>query len=96
VKRPPIRAAGFDLDAVFDPVLPLKESAEYLGYRGKDPVKSLRRLDLERTPIAGTGRARPRFGHRLSVLNAHIASLTNPASRIRKAGTRTRSSRIRP
>jgi hypothetical protein len=64
-----------------DPVLPLRESAEYLGFRGKDPVKSLRRLNLARTPIAGTGRVRPRFGHRLSVLNAHLESLGDPKSR---------------
>ena len=73
----------------YDPVLPLRESAEYVGFRGKDPVKSLRRLNLERTPIPGTGKMRQRFGHRLSVLNSYLESLRNPQSRVH---TRTRQS----
>lgn len=73
----------------YDPVLPLKESAEYLGFRGKNPVKSLRRLNLERHPIPGTGRIRPRFGHKLSVLNACLASIADPKSRIHVAARRT-------
>jgi hypothetical protein len=69
-------------DPRYDPVLPLIESARYLGFRGKDPVKSLRRLNLERTPIPGTGKLRPKFGHKLSVLNAHRDSLSDPKSRL--------------
>lgn len=76
-------------DPRFDPVLPLKDSAEYLGFRGHDPVKSLRRLNLERTPLPGTGLVRPRFGHRLSVLNAHLASIADPKSRVHVAARRT-------
>jgi hypothetical protein len=77
-----LRPAGTVTDNPrFDPVLPLIESARYLGFRGKDPVKSLRRLNLERTPIPGTGRRRPKFGHKLSVLNAHRDSLSDPKSR---------------
>lgn len=67
--------------ASYDPVLPLRESANYLGFRGKDPVKSLRRLNLERTPIPGTGRQRPKFGHKLSTLNAYRDSLSDPKAR---------------
>lgn len=69
-------------DLVYDPILPLKESANYLGFRGKDPVKSLRRLKLERQPMPGTGHERPRFGHRLSALNAYLSKLSEPSSRI--------------
>lgn len=69
-------------DLAYDPILPLRESANYLGFRGKDPVKSLRRLKLERHAMPGTGRERPRFGHRLSDLNAYLAQLNDPASRI--------------
>ena len=76
------------IDTRFDPVLPLKESAQYLGFRGKDPVKSLRRLNLRRDPIPGTGRIRQRFGHRLSVLNAHLESLRDPKSRVHVAAER--------
>jgi hypothetical protein len=74
-------ARALPLDGAYDPVMPLKESAEYLGFRGNDPVKSLRRLNLERTLIAGTGQRRPKFGHRLSVLNAHLAAIADPKSR---------------
>jgi hypothetical protein len=73
----------------YDPVLPLKESANYLGFRGKDPVKSLRRLNLARTPIPGTGKRRPRMGHRLSVLNAHLDAIGNPKSRAHVGAVRT-------
>lgn len=73
----------------YDPVLPLNESARYLGFRGKDPVKSLRRLKLERTPIPGTGRVRPRCGHRLSVLNAHLTAIADPKSRAHLSARRS-------
>lgn len=66
-------------DTTYDPVLPLKEAAEYLGFRGKYPTRSLRRLNLERTPIAGVGDQR--MGVRLSVLNAYLARRQSLASR---------------
>lgn len=67
------------LDVTYDPVLPQKEAANYLGFRGADPTRSLRRLRLERTQIPGRGR--PRFGYRLSVLNAYLELLQDPRAR---------------
>ena len=61
----------------FDPTLPLAEAARYLGCC----VKTLNKFQLERTPIPGTGRKRPKFGIRLSVLNAFRDRLANPQAR---------------
>lgn len=63
----------------YDPILPPSEAALYLGFRGQDPTRSLRRLNLARSPMPGTGTSR--FGYRLSVLNAHLAALGDPRSR---------------
>lgn len=79
---PPPEGSATPSCSGFDPLLPLKESAHYLGFRGKDPVKSLRRLNIERHPMPGTGLARPRFGHRLSTLNAYLDSLADAHSRV--------------
>lgn len=65
----------------YDPVLLQREAAEYLGFRGSDPTRSLKRLDIERTPIPGTGRVRLKFGYRLSVLNQYLQAAADPKSR---------------
>jgi hypothetical protein len=73
---------------VDDPILPMKDSAIYLGFRGKNPQRSLYRLiqagQLERAPMPTTG-PEPRFGIRRSVLNRYLASLANPRARNLKA-----------
>lgn len=61
----------------FDPTLPQKAAAAYLGCS----TRTLRRLTLERTPIPSTGRQRAAFGYRLSTLNKYRDSLADPASR---------------
>lgn len=76
-------------DAIYDPILPQDESAEYLGFRGKYKTRSLRRLNLERAPMPGRGQT-TRYGYRLSVLNAYLASLADPNSRkppLRRVGS---------
>lgn len=64
---------------VDDPILPPLDAARYLGFRGEDPARSLRRLNLERSPMPGTGETR--FGYRRSVLNQYLASLADTRSR---------------
>lgn len=66
----------------YDPILPAMDAARYLGFRGKEPTRSLRRLKLDRARMPGTGE---RYGYRLSVLNAHLEAINNPASRKRSA-----------
>lgn len=61
----------------YDPTLPQKRAAEYLGIS----PRTLRDLNLERTPVPGTGTKRPAFGYKLSTLNAYRASLADPRSR---------------
>lgn len=68
-------------DNGFDPILPRLEAARYLGFRGKQPTRSLVRLALERTPMPGTGKTR--WGYRLSVLNAYLAELARKQGRER-------------
>lgn len=69
---------------VDDPILPMKDAAIYLGFRGANPQRSLYRLvekgHLQRSPMPGTG-AEPRFGIRRSVLNEYLAALANPRAR---------------
>lgn len=65
---------------VDDPILPMKDAAVYLGFRGKNPQRSLYRLNLERAPMPGTGKE-PRFGIRRSVLNKCLADLASARSR---------------
>lgn len=62
----------------YDPILVPKDAAKYVGH--KHP-RTLVRLAVERAPIPGTGTARPRFGYRLSVLNALLASWADPKAR---------------
>lgn len=69
---------------VDDPMLPLKEAGEYIGCRGSDPAKTLRRLNIELDPMPGTGNKRPRVGCRRSKLNAYLESLKDPKSRTPK------------
>lgn len=61
----------------YDPTLPQKRAAEYLGVS----ARTLRALNLERTPVPGTGTKRPGFGYKLSTLNAYRESLAAPQSR---------------
>ncbi len=72
---------------VDDPILPMKDAAVYLGFRGKNPQRSLYRLveagKLARAPMPGTG-AEPRFGIRRSVLNAYLAALASPRARVQR------------
>lgn len=68
---------------VDDPILPPIDAARYLGFRGKDPGRSLRRLNLRRDPMPGTGED-ARMGYRRSTLNAYLASLADPQSRAPK------------
>jgi hypothetical protein len=63
---------------VFDPVLSIEASAKYLG---DISTRTLRRLNLARAPIPGTGQKRARYGYRLSVLEAYLARLENPKAR---------------
>lgn len=67
-----------------DPILPMKDAAIYLGFRGKNPQRSLYRLvdegKITRSPMPGTGKE-PRFGVRRSELNRHLAALSNPKAR---------------
>lgn len=66
---------------VDDPILPALDAARYIGFRGEDPARSLRRLNLKRDRMPGTGRE-PRFGYRRSTLNAYLKSLNDPSSRM--------------
>lgn len=70
---------------VDDPILPPLDAARYLGFRGDDPARSLRRLNLERSPMPGTGTTR--YGYRRSVLNRYLAELADPHSRRPKVRT---------
>lgn len=60
---------------VHDPIYPPKKAAEYLGCS----TRTLRRLNVERHPMPGTGVSR--FGYRLSALNAYLAQLADVRSR---------------
>lgn len=62
----------------YDPVLPPKEAALYIGR--KHP-KTLIRLNVERTQLPGTGTKRPAFGYRLSVLNRLLDEIADPKCR---------------
>lgn len=62
-----------------DPILPPREAATYLGFRGAQPTRSLLRLKLDRHPMPGVGTTR--YGYRLSTLNRYLESLANPQSR---------------
>ena len=64
---------------VDDPILPPIDAARYLGFRGEDPGRSIRRLNLERAPMPGTGETR--YGYRRSILNKYLADLANTRSR---------------
>jgi hypothetical protein len=72
--------AGQPAPESFDPTLPQKQAAAYLGCS----TRQLRRLTLERTPIPSTGTKRLAFGYRLSTLNRYRDSLSDPASRSSK------------
>lgn len=61
-------ATGVNLDYVDDPILAPKDAARYLGRA----TRTLRKLDLERSPMPGTGLE---WGYRRSVLNRHLNSL---------------------
>lgn len=61
---------------VYDPILSRKKAAEYLCRSGK----TLDRLNLKRDPMPGAGQ-RVEMGYRLSTLNAHLASLSDPKAR---------------
>jgi hypothetical protein len=67
-----------------DPILPMKDAAEYLGFRGKQPQRSLYRLvdagKITRAQMPGTG-AEPRFGVRRSELNRYLKALNDPKAR---------------
>lgn len=65
---------------VDDPILPPMDAARYLGFRGDDPTRSLRRLKLKRSPLPGTGSSR--HGYRRSVLNQYLTDLENTRSRL--------------
>lgn len=60
---------------VYDPMFAPKKAAEYLGIS----PRSLRRLNIDRHPMPGTGDSR--HGYRLSALNTYLASLANARSR---------------
>ena len=68
---------------VHDPILPPGDAARYLGFRGKNVQRSIARLGLKRDPMPGIGTTR--FGYRLSTLNAYMAAIADPASRVRRA-----------
>lgn len=70
---------------VDDPILPPKDAAVYLGFRGEDPTRSLRRLRIKRSPLPGTGKKKERYGYRRSVLNQYLAELEDLRSRRPKA-----------
>lgn len=70
---------------VDDPILPPMHAARYLGFRGEDPARSLRRLLLKRSPMPGTGTSR--YGYRRSVLNKYLADLEDTSSRRPKVRT---------
>jgi hypothetical protein len=72
----PARPEGAASLYVYDPILSRKKAAEYLGRSGK----TLDRLNLKRDPMPGTS-AVPEMGYRLSTLNAHLASLSDPKAR---------------
>ena len=65
---------------VNDPTFPPKKAAEYLGCS----TRTLRKLELTRTPLPSTGKLRPGFGYLLSTLNAYRESLQDPRSRTAK------------
>jgi hypothetical protein len=61
----------------FDPVYTQKKAAEYLGIT----PRTLRKLNIDRQPMPGTGN---RFGYRLSALNRYLARIADPKSRAPK------------
>ena len=61
----------------YDPVVTTKEAAEYMGVC----TKTLREPPIERQPLPGRGRKRPRFGYRLSALNPYLDRLKDPEAR---------------
>jgi hypothetical protein len=63
--------------AEYDPILPPAKAAEYCGCS----IKTLERFEIERHPIPTTGAERSRWGYRLSVLNAFLATLADPKAR---------------
>lgn len=80
---------------VDDPIMPPKDAAMYLGFRGEDPARSLRRLKLKRSPLPGTGSTR--YGYRRSVLNEYLAALEKTRSRraVTNIAARTKRGRFR-